>query len=188
MANRWGEKQQHLNSEFEGDFLKQKHPTEGKQLAKGQASKNGYDSMNRKPWKGSRGVLPNGSYEDWERDSFRVMVTTVGKHLNLLLDNVVCIPHTDCKKSETITRVGTKVKIIFIIQLKPKALYTPCNTSNLRNKKQRNHDFTLHECTFPKNSLHFEGQHFSQKNEKFYRKFKGPSSRKHEQTIFKPVR
>lgn len=163
MANRWGEKQQHLNSEFEGDFLKQKHPTEGKQLAKGQASKNGYDSMNRKPWKGSRGVLPNGSYEDWERDSFRVMVTTVGKHLNLLLDNVVCIPHTDCKKSETITRVGTKVKIIFIIQLKPKALYTPCNTSNLRNKKQRNHDFTLHECTFPKNSLHFEGQHFSQK-------------------------
>ena len=42
------------------------------------------------------------------------MVTTIGKHLNLLLDNLVCIPHTDCKKSETITRVGTKVKIIFI--------------------------------------------------------------------------
>lgn len=95
------------------------------------------------------------------------MVTTVGKHLNLLLDNLVCIPHTDCKKSETITRVGTKVKIIFISQLKPKALYTPCNTSNLRNKKQRNHDSTLHECSFPNNSSHFEGQHFSQKNEKF---------------------
>ena len=73
-------------------------------------------------------------HTDCKSDSFRVMVTTVGKHLNLLLDNVVCIPHTDCKKSETITRVGTKVKIIFIIQLKPKALYTPCNTSNLRNK------------------------------------------------------
>ena len=42
------------------------------------------------------------------------MVTTIGKHLNLLLDKLVCIPHTDCKKSETITRVGTKVKIIFI--------------------------------------------------------------------------
>lgn len=61
----------------------------------------------------NREVLPNSSYEDYERDSFRVMVTIVDKHLNLLFDNVVCIPHTDNQsrdKSKISIHHSTKAK------------------------------------------------------------------------------